>query len=711
MNLKNKILLSSTFFIAVFMIILVFFWRYNTQKLETVQNIRVNEFQSTFNEVLALKSNPFKVLNYDYSYWDDLVTYTKFQDKSWAKINLEEPMSINKLDYSIVYDNRKNLLFYKQSDKRMPDLKNKIPQSTIDAKSSYFSNYFLFENGKVIQLFTAPIQPSIDYSRKTSPQGYYIIGKIWDKQYLADLSKVTKQSIEFADKDKEYDIRFPLMSNDKKPIVHLGIRLNSKTTEIVNYIFINQLYLIFFMGLVFMFLLGNVLFRFIIQPLNEITNAINCNESNRLSKFLLQKDEIGKIARAVNDYFLQIQRIVKQTTDHLTGIPNRQQLTEDLETVGTKTLILINIKDFRHINESYGYEIGDALLQLFATRLGTVLESKEKIYRVSADEFAILSKEIHEDTILTKRDNILRCIENEPFKIGEIRLKINIFIAFARGENNLRRMCDIALSYAKENDMSFIDFNKNTHIMDELHKSKLLTAMIQNAINKKYIKPYGQKIINVLDNTYHIETLMRIIDDKGQITLPSFFLEQSKTAGIYTNLTLLMLENVFNYFQHNTDLFSINLTHEDMVNKEVVSLFFNLIDRYRMHGRVIIEFVESEQIDSSNKNIIEFIHKAKAVGCRVSIDDFGSGYSNFNYLINMKADFIKIDGSLIKNIDTDENAYLAVKSIVSLAKDLNIDIVAEFVHSETIFSIVRSLDIKFLQGYYLHQPEPLEKIT
>lgn len=711
MNLKNKILLSTALLITVFMIILVFFWRYNTQKLETVQKIRVSEFQSTFNEVLALKSNPFKVLNYDYSYWDDLVTFTKNQDKNWAQINLEEPMSINKLDYSIVYDNRKNLLFYKQTDNSMPDLKNKIPMSTINAESSYFSNYFLFENGKVIQIFTAPIQPSIDYSRKTPPQGYYIIGKIWDKKYISDLANVTKQSIEFADKDKDYDILFPLFSSDKKPIAHLGIRLNSKTTEIVNYIFINQLYLIFFMGLVFIFLLGNILFRTIIQPLNEITNTINCNESNRLSKFLLQKDEIGKIARAVNDYFKQMERIVKQTTDHLTGIPNRQQLTEDLEVTGAKSLMLINIKHFRNINESYGYDIGDAILQLFASRLATVLESQERIYRVSADEFAILTKEIYGNEILIKQDNIVRCIENEPFRIGEIRLKINVFIAFARGESNLRRMCDIALSYAKENNMSFIDFNKNTHIIDELHKSKLLTAMIQNAINKKYIKPFGQKIINVFDNSYHIETLMRIIDDKGQITMPSFFLEQSKTAGIYTNLTLLMLENVFDYFRHNTYHFSINITHEDMINKEVSFLFFNLIDQYNMHGRVIIELVESEHIDSSNKNVSEFIDKAKAAGCRISIDDFGSGYSNFNYIVNMSPNFLKIDGSLIKNIDTDESAYLTVKSIVSLAKELKIDIIAEYVHSETIFNIVRSLDIEFLQGYYLHQPEPIENIT
>jgi diguanylate cyclase (GGDEF)-like protein len=710
MNLKNKILLSTTFFISIFLFILIFFWQYNTQKLETVQKIRISEFQSTFNEVLALKSNPYKVLNYDYSYWDELVNFTTTKDLKWAKINLEEPMLVNKLDYSIVYDNHKHLLFYKQSNNNIPDLRKKLPLSTIDAKSALFSNYFLFENGKLIQIFTAPIQPSIDYKRKSSPQGYYIIGKIWDNSYIADLSKVTKQNIELAHRSQRYDILFPLNSYDKTHIAHLGIRLNSKTTEIVNYLFKNQLYLIFVMGLVFIFIFGKILFKIIIQPLKEISNTINCKERNKLSKFLLRKDEIGEVARAVNDYFIQIERIEKQLTDHLTGLPNRQQLTEDLEESGDKLLILINIKKFRSINESYGYDVGDTLLQLFAKRLTDILEKQEKCYRVSSDEFAILSHEIEENKMQIKQENIVQYIENSPFIIGEIRLNINILMAFARGENNLRRMCDIALCYAKEKHMSFIDFNNNSNIMYELQKSKEVTKIIQNAISKKYIKPFGQKIVNTRDNSYYIETLMRIVDDSGEVTLPSFFLEQSKTAGLYTSLSMQMLENVFEYFRHNTQRFSINITYEDMLSTEVSSLFFDLIHQYRMHERIIIELVESEKIDSSNEVISKFIQKAKSVGCMISIDDFGSGYSNFNYLVNLKANFIKIDGSLIRNIDTDENAYLTVKSIVSLAKELNIKVVAEFVHTETIFNIVKSLEIELLQGYYLHQPEAIEKI-
>jgi EAL domain-containing protein (putative c-di-GMP-specific phosphodiesterase class I) len=171
-----------------------------------------------------------------------------------------------------------------------------------------------------------------------------------------------------------------------------------------------------------------------------------------------------------------------------------------------------------------------------------------------------------------------------------------------------------------------------------------------------------------------------------------------------------MMEGVFEYFRHNILDFSINITFEDMLNHEVSSYFFNSIETYKMHGRVIIELVESEQIDSSNSEICQFIQKAKEFGCKISIDDFGSGYSNFNYLVNMKANFLKIDGSLIQNIDTDENAYLTVKSIVSLAKELNIKVVAEFIHSENIFDIVRSLDIALFQGNYLHEAEPIQNI-
>ncbi len=710
MNLKNKILFSTAFLISLFFIVLIFFWQYNTQKLETLQKIRINEFQSTFNEVLSLKSRPYKILNYDYSYWDELVDFLTTKDETWAKSNLEEPMHINKFDYCLVYDNHKNILYYNQYDSKSPNLKKKLPPSTLDTKTAFFSNYFLVIEGKVIQIFTAPIQPSLDYSRKTIPQGYYVIGKIWDEVYVADLENVTKQSIMVANDVESYDILFPLLSYDKKHIAHLGITLSSTTTEIVNHIFKNQLYLIFIMGLIFLFFLGNILFRTIIRPLKEITDTINNKESEKLSKFLSQKDEIGEVAKAIDDYFIQTERIIKQTTDPLTGLPNRQQLTEDLEISGVKLLILINIKKFRNINESYGYDIGDTILQIFSKRLNSILENHEKAYRVSADEFAIFSQENDEEKIQIKRSNIIRSIENDPFSIGEINLTINVFIALAQGEKNLRRKCDIALHYAKEHHMSFINFNTNAKIVDELEKSKVLTAMIQKAITQKQIKPFGQKIHNILDNSYKIETLMRIIDENGQIISPTTFLEQSKIAGLYTKLTLQMMEAVFEYFQHNTLDFSINITFEDMLNHDVSSFFFNSIDAHKMYGRVIIELVESEQIDSSNSEICQFIQKAKELGCRISIDDFGSGYSNFNYLVNMKANFLKIDGSLIQNIDTDENAYLTVKSIVSLAKELNIKVVAEFIHSENIFDIVRSLDIELFQGNYLHEAEPIQNI-
>jgi diguanylate cyclase (GGDEF)-like protein len=710
MNLKNKILFSTSLLISLFFIIFVYFWQYNTQKLEALQKIRINEFQATFNEVLLLKSKPYQTLNYDYSYWDEIVDFLKSKDKAWAKINLEEPMRTNKFDYCFVYDNHKNIIYYNQYDSKSPDLKNKLPSATLDTKKAFFSNYFLVVEGKVIQIFTAPIQPSLDFSRKTTPKGYYVIGKIWNNEYIADLENVTKQSIMIADETGTYDFLFPLISYDKKHIAHLGITLNSKTTEIVNYIFKNQLYLIFIMGLIFLFFLGNILFRTIIRPLKEITDTINNKESEKLSEFLTQKDEIGEVARAIDDYFIQTERIIKQTTDPLTGLPNRQQLTEDLETQGVKLLILINIKKFRNINESYGYDIGDTILQMFSKKLNSILENHEKAYRVSADEFAILSLENYEEKIQLKRSKIIRSIENDPFSIGEIKLTINVLIALAQGEENLRRKCDIALHYAKEHHMPFINFNTNTKIVDELQKSKELTAMIQKAITKKQIKPFGQKIHNILDNSYKIETLMRIIDEDGQIISPTTFLGQSKVAGLYTQLTLQMMEGVFEYFRHNILDFSINITFEDMLNHEVSSYFFNSIETYKMHGRVIIELVESEQIDSSNSEICQFIQKAKEFGCKISIDDFGSGYSNFNYLVNMKANFLKIDGSLIQNIDTDENAYLTVKSIVSLAKELNIKVVAEFIHSENIFDIVRSLDIALFQGNYLHEAEPIQNI-
>jgi EAL domain-containing protein (putative c-di-GMP-specific phosphodiesterase class I) len=129
-----------------------------------------------------------------------------------------------------------------------------------------------------------------------------------------------------------------------------------------------------------------------------------------------------------------------------------------------------------------------------------------------------------------------------------------------------------------------------------------------------------------------------------------------------------------------------------------------MLERYKIGSRAVFEIVESESIENFEE-VEDFIVQVKSYGCKVAIDDFGTGYSNFEYLMKLKADYIKIDGSMIKDIDTSLNAQIVVSTIVSFAKKMGIKTIAEFVENESILNKVKELGVDYSQGYYFSQPK------
>ena len=168
-----------------------------------------------------------------------------------------------------------------------------------------------------------------------------------------------------------------------------------------------------------------------------------------------------------------------------------------------------------------------------------------------------------------------------------------------------------------------------------------------------------------------------------------------------------MIEKSFEYFKDSKAEFSINLTLDDILNKETIVFINKKLENRDIAKRVIFEIVESEGIDNFEE-VSLFIKEMQAVGCRIAIDDFGTGYSNFEYLMKLNVDFIKIDGSFIKNIDTCEQSLLITELIITFAKKQNIETVAEFVHSKSVLEKVKKLGITYSQGYYLGEPKSIE---
>jgi len=166
----------------------------------------------------------------------------------------------------------------------------------------------------------------------------------------------------------------------------------------------------------------------------------------------------------------------------------------------------------------------------------------------------------------------------------------------------------------------------------------------------------------------------------------------------------MMIEQTFKVIKETKKDITVNLSIQDIYNQQMVDYIKSELTRLNIAKHVIFEITESESIQSYDK-IYEFIIDVKKLGCRIAIDDFGSGYSNFSYILKLQPDYLKIDGSLIKDIHTNENSFIITKTIAEFAQRLGISTIAEYVHNAEVFEILKKLNIDSYQGFYFSEPK------
>jgi len=416
------------------------------------------------------------------------------------------------------------------------------------------------------------------------------------------------------------------------------------------------------------------------------------------------------IRHDVTDLILQEKKIKFQTTDHMTQLPNRQKLMEDLVEDKSLKLAIINIEKFKEINEYYGFDIGDRLLVEMSTILSKHLQNQQtKLYKLPGDEFAILvdentNKEKFKALILST----LEVIKSFNFQIEGNKFNVRA-ISGAAMQKNYFINAEMATNHAKLLDEELIFFDENIDIKDQLVNNIKWTNKIKESISEDRIVVFAQPIVsNKTQEIKKYECLVRMIDTDGTVISPAQFLTISKRSRLYPSITKIVIEKAVEYFKDKDDHFSINFTLEDILNPEIVDYLTSKINQYDGLGhRIILEIVEDEGIENFEE-VSNFIENMKFLGCKIAIDDFGTGYSNFDYLMRLNVDFIKIDGSIIKNIDHDNNAKVVTELIVDFAQRLNIETIAEFVYKNDILEIVKTMGVDYSQGFYLGKPEQIK---
>ena len=226
--------------------------------------------------------------------------------------------------------------------------------------------------------------------------------------------------------------------------------------------------------------------------------------------------------------------------------------------------------------------------------------------------------------------------------------------------------------------------------------------------NARGVKVFVQPIFNT--QTLQIERyecLMRL-SEADEIVLPGSFLQIAEKSGHYCELSRCIIGKSLDYFHERTESFSLNLSFEDMKSQRTRDFLKEKLSRFNNPSRITFEIVEFQSLD--NKALLsECIDLLRSYGCWIAIDDFGAGYSNFDYILSLSPDILKIDGSLIKDIDTNPKHRAIVENIHALARKLNIITVAEFVHSEAILSTLQKIGVYAVQGFYLDSPKAIEK--
>ena len=393
-------------------------------------------------------------------------------------------------------------------------------------------------------------------------------------------------------------------------------------------------------------------------------------------------------------------------TDALTGLANRSQLIKDIQNVKNSSLLLIDIDRFKDIVYFYGHEIGDLCLKSFGIKIKQILASDNyKHYRISGDIFAVLIKKCSGyDALENMMKMFLNEIDGFNFACGGHEIHFRITLGGSVFTDELLVSAEKALKTAKASNKTMMIFDEFSEEFRSYEQNIFWNNKINEAIQNNQIIPYYQPILNHQNDTIEkYECLVRMIDNDGKVHSPIKFLDISKKSRNYAAITKSVIDKAFHKFADLDYQFSINLSAKDMMDNDISEYIYSKLAQFKGCERVIFELLESEGIANYN-SVYNFIKQVKKYGCQIAIDDFGSGYSNFIHLLRLKVDIIKIDGSLICDLDSDENAQMIIKTIVEFSNKLNIVTVAEFVHSEKIKTIVQELGVHYSQGYFIGHP-------
>ena len=411
------------------------------------------------------------------------------------------------------------------------------------------------------------------------------------------------------------------------------------------------------------------------------------------------------------------------TRDPLTNLHNQRMFWELLNyEVGRAirheykfAVMILDMDNFKLINDLHGHAFGDTCLKAFAAILAEHSREGDFVVRYGGDEFAIILPETSQEQAYQVAKRISTMINKMSLVAPDkstvqatSSIGLAIFPNHAQTANDLFQVADNMMYKAKKSGKNAIALPSENEIGEVVHQHDHKKRMIMKAIEEDRIVPYFQPIVKYGSHAYPInELLMRIVD--GNDVIPAGeFIELAENMGILHKMDYILIEKAFamaKEINYQGYLF-INISPRVFINDKFFSW---LRHQTKANGlqpeQIVLEITERETV--KNIDLIESIlHTLNRDGYKFAIDDFGSGFSSYQYLKRFPVDFIKIEGEFIRNLPKDREYRAFVKSIVTLAKELKVRTIAEFIENEEIYAALEEFGIDYGQGYHLGRPQP-----
>ena len=394
-------------------------------------------------------------------------------------------------------------------------------------------------------------------------------------------------------------------------------------------------------------------------------------------------------------------------------IPNESALHMDMTLHGYNRVCLIDVLDTRSMRMVFPEQMIDITNKLFISRCSSFVS--DKMYRlyaldkwnlaIAAPSYTVSLKTFSEDMTLLQK----KLFETE----GKYIAIVPIFCVINQATSeNIKSIYDKArLEMAQKNRQFIIcDGGEDKPDVEKIRERYHMVNVINFALSHNMVIPYFQGVYdNKEGKINHYESLMRLMDENGKIYYPASFLDVARTFGLlYDSLSFSMIKKVFEIFSGFSDKsVSVNLGIRDIKNEELTGYIYSFLATAKHPEHFIFEILENEDVDDYDM-VVRFIDNIHKLGGLISIDDFGSGYSNLQHIVNIHFDYVKIDGSIIKNCcenDDSENLVALISGWKRLSVR-NVKIVAEYVESEEIQKKLTQYDIDFSQGFLFSKPAP-----